>query len=136
MSNRWPFNVLIMLPYYSIKIGKFSRIKCCEWINHSAYYFTVLKIGLSLTEKEVFNRLSLTKPPRHPVFYFLTEIFWNLFVVCFFGFLRPTREFFTHLEMSILPAKGCNLDSCSALMATEQWGLFRAAPTVTRGIRL
>ena len=28
-------------------------------------------------------------------------------VVCFFGVYRPTREFFTHMETSPLPVKGC-----------------------------
>ena len=32
----------------------------------------------------------------------------NLFV-CFFGVYRPTREFFTHMETSKLPVKGCNI---------------------------
>ena len=34
-----------------------------------------------------------------------------------FGFYRPTREFFTHMDMSPLLVKGCK---CSALMAIEQ----------------
>ena len=45
------------------------------------------------------------------------------FFVCLCGVDRPTREFFTHMEMSPLPVKGCKF-LCSALMAIEQWGLF------------
>ena len=37
---------------------------------------------------------------------------------CLFGFFHPTREFFTHIEMSPLPLKAADL--CSALMAIEQ----------------
>ena len=33
------------------------------------------------------------------------------YIVCLFGFYRPTREFFTHM----------NFDLCSALMVNEQW---------------
>ena len=39
----------------------------------------------------------------------ITEILWNrLFCLfCLFGVFRPTREFFTHMETSPLPVKGC-----------------------------
>ena len=46
---------------------------------------------------------------------------WCFFVfVCLFGVLRPTREFFTHMETSPLPVKAADFDLCSALMAIEQ----------------
>ena len=57
--------------------------------------------------------------------------------VCLFVVFRPTREFYTRMETSPLPVKGCKfwslLDTCG------HWGvrvLQRATPTVTRGIRL
>ena len=31
----------------------------------------------------------------------------NLQKVCLFGDIRPTQDFFTHLETSPLPVKGC-----------------------------
>ena len=38
--------------------------------------------------------------------------------VCLFWVYRPTREFFTHMETSPWPVKGCKcFDQCSALMA-------------------
>ena len=56
------------------------------------------------------------------------------------GVYRSTRDFFTHVETSLIPVKGCNFDLCSARMAIEQGAkaiervLKRAIPTVTRGI--
>ena len=44
--------------------------------------------------------------------------------VCLFGGFRPTWEFFTHMESSPLPVKGCKFYLCFALMAIEQWGFF------------
>ena len=35
------------------------------------------------------------------------------FLICFFGVFRPTQEFFTYMETSRLPVKGCILDSWS-----------------------
>ena len=35
-------------------------------------------------------------------------VFLGGFFVCFWGFFRPTREFFTDMETSPLPMKGCN----------------------------
>ena len=45
-----------------------------------------------------------------------------LVMVVLLLFYVPTREFYTHMEMSLLPAKGyTNFDLCSALtMAIEQ----------------
>ena len=45
---------------------------------------------------------------------------WNCLFVCLFGVYCPSREFFTHMETSSLPVKGCKFDLCSALMAIEQ----------------
>ena len=44
--------------------------------------------------------------------------------VCLFWVVRPTREFCTHLESSLVPVKGCIYELCSAFMAIEQWGFF------------
>ena len=61
------------------------------------------------------------------------------FLVCLFGVYRPIREFFTHMEKSPLPVKGCKFDLCSALMTIEQWGFFsvlhllRHGPTLYNG---
>ena len=40
------------------------------------------------------------------------------------GFFFPTREFFSHLEISPLPLKDCKFYLCSALMTFELWGNF------------
>ena len=56
--------------------------------------------------------------------------FVNKFVclyIWFFGggVYRPIRKFFTHIETSPLPVKGCKFwPICSTLMAIEQWGFF------------
>ena len=49
-----------------------------------------------------------------------------LFICLFVRVFRPTREFFTHMETSFLPIKGCKVwpTVCSALMAIEQRGFF------------
>ena len=44
----------------------------------------------------------------------------DLIVVRFFEVFRPTRDFFTHSEMSPFPVNGCNFCNFSALMAIEQ----------------
>ena len=41
---------------------------------------------------------------------------------CLFGVFRPTGEFFTHLETSWLPVKGCSFWPILALIAIKQWG--------------
>ena len=46
------------------------------------------------------------RPPK-------TNLFVCLFV-CLFGVYRPTREFFTHMETSPLPVKGCKFSSSYA----------------------
>ena len=38
---------------------------------------------------------------------YMKIIFRNYYFVCLFGFFRPTREFFTHLQTSPLPVMGC-----------------------------
>ena len=38
--------------------------------------------------------------------------------ILFVGF-RPTRDFFTHMETSLLPGKDANFDLCSGLMVIE-----------------
>jgi hypothetical protein len=39
--------------------------------------------------------------------------------------LRPAQEYFTSMETSLLPVKGCKIEAyCSALMAIEQGGIF------------
>ena len=57
--------------------------------------------------------------------------------VCLFGVCRSIWEFFTHMETSPLPVKGCK---CRPMLNTYgNWSvrvLKRATPTVTRGIRL
>ena len=53
-------------------------------------------------------------------------LFVSLFLwFCFFSsHSKIFTHFFTHLETSPLPVKGCNFDLCPALMAIEQWGFY------------
>ena len=46
----------------------------------------------------------------------------NLFVCL--GFFIPLEDFFTHLETSPLPVKGCRFWQICALIAVEQWEIF------------
>jgi hypothetical protein len=41
-----------------------------------------------------------------------------------FTVFRPAQEFFTYMEMSPLPVKGCKIGLCSALRAFEQGVVF------------
>ena len=49
-----------------------------------------------------------------------------------FGVFRPTQEFFTHLETSPLPVKGCKF---LPMLGTHGHSLL-ATPTVAQDIRL
>ena len=62
----------------------------------------------------------------------LLEIFLRLFVCLFWGFC-PIREFFTHIETSPLPMKGCEFDLCLAFMAIEQWGFLSVPHLLCHG---
>ena len=53
--------------------------------------------------------------------------------VCLFGVFRPTWEFFTHLDTSPLPMKGCNFLSMLAIMAIEQWVVFSVSHVLWHG---
>ena len=58
-------------------------------------------------------------------------------IICLFVVYRPTREFFTHMETSPLPVKGCKF--WPMLGTHGHWAvrvLQRTTPTVTRDIRL
>ena len=55
---------------------------------------------------------------------YLCNIFKLSFTLCLFGVYSPTREFFTHLEKSTFPVKGCKFDLCPALVAIKQWEFF------------
>ena len=44
--------------------------------------------------------------------------------VCLFGVYHPTREFFTHMETSPLPVKGCKILPMLSTYAIEQWVFF------------
>ena len=48
------------------------------------------------------------------------------YFLLFWGFLHPTREFFTQIETSTLPAKASNFDLYSApmIMVIDKWGFF------------
>ena len=63
-----------------------------------------------------------------------------LFVCLFVWGFRSIWEFFTNLETSPLPVKGCKLwhYDYNSTLAIEQWwrGFKRASPTVSRYIRL
>ena len=69
--------------------------------------------------------------------YWSTEIWVFNFVrntfVCVCGVYRPTREFFTHMETSQLPVKGCKFWPSLALMAIEQWGFFNVPHLLWHG---
>jgi hypothetical protein len=48
--------------------------------------------------------------------------------------LRPAQEFFTYMETSPLPVKGCkNLGLCSVLRVFEQGGIFIAPHLLWQG---
>ena len=51
--------------------------------------------------------------------------------VCLFVIFRPTWEFFTHMETSPLPMKGCKF--CLAPVAIEQWGFFSVPHLLWQG---
>ena len=55
--------------------------------------------------------------------------------VCF-GIFRPTRECFTHLEMSSLLVKGYKFWPTSELMAIEQWLFFNVPHLLWHGPNL
>ena len=57
-----------------------------------------------------------------------------LLFVCLFGFIRPTWECFTHMEMSPLQVKAANFGLCSAVMTIEQWGLFIVPHLMWHGV--
>ena len=56
-----------------------------------------------------------------------------MFVCLFVWVFRPTREFFTHMETSPLPMKGCKFDLCSELMIIEQWGFLSVPHKLCQG---
>ena len=74
----------------------------------------------------------------HDVNSILVTLINNVYLfVCLFVVFRPTWGFFTHMEMSILPVKGCKF--WPMLGTRGHWAvrvLKRATLTVTRGIRL
>ena len=54
------------------------------------------------------------------------------FFVCL-GFLRPIREFFTHMEAPPFPVKDLKFWPISAHMAIEQWGFFSVPQLLWHG---
>ena len=69
------------------------------------------RIGnVNLGSQHVLSQVGLGKYIQHAeIMNYLLEIhvFTTTVFVCLFGVYRPTREFFTHLETSLLPVKGC-----------------------------
>ena len=57
---------------------------------------------------------------------------WGFFFVCL-GFLRPIREFFTHMEAPPFPVKDFKFWPISAHMAIEQWGFFSVPQLLWHG---
>ena len=56
---------------------------------------------------------------------------FRLFVCFFWGVYRPTREFFTHMEMSYYRWRVAIVYLCSALMIIEQWRFFSVTTSLT-----
>ena len=54
----------------------------------------------------------------------------RLFSFYLVGAFRPTREFFTHMETSLLPVKDVIFDLCLKLMAIHHWGFLSVSHLV------
>ena len=100
-----------------------------------------LSLSLSLSDthippisaKEVYFLISL----RYKCKNLLCSLVDLLFFCCFFLFsvYRPTREFFTHMETSPWPVKGCKFWPMLGTLGRCPLKVFWAAtPTVTPGI--
>ena len=72
----------------------------------------------------------------------IVDTWWNFyhynielrfFLFVFVWVFRSTREFYTHMETSLLPVKGCKFDLRSALMAIEQWGFLSVPHLLING---
>ena len=53
-------------------------------------------------------------------------VFWYVLFVCLFWVYRPTREFFTHMDTSPLPVKGCRF--WPMLDTHGHWAVFIKVP--------
>ena len=88
-----------------------------------------------LVEKNLTLEVSYVNQTCHETLLSRKEYFcFNLFV-CFLGIFVPLKNFFTHLETSPLPVKGCKFRPM--LGTYGHWAvrvLWCTTPTVTRGI--
>ena len=71
--------------------------KQCERRQHS-FWISIHFIDIKQFDLFVFHYMSLST---------VSLWSWSWLFVRLFGVLRPTREFFTHLETSPLPVRGC-----------------------------
>ena len=99
---------------------RWTKHKCCHW--HILAWVICIPFGKAYLMAYMMNCITCT---------------CIIFVCLFFGVYRPTQNFFTHMETSPLPVKDCKF--WSMLGTHDYWAvrvLWRATPTVTRGIRL
>ena len=89
------------------------------WRRRILYFVNVFSILHGILEENVAlhsNELEYS----HPWIVF-AKFGWNCSFVYLFGVIRPTREFFTHLEMSWLPMTGCKFWHLPALIDFKRW---------------
>ena len=112
----WLYNthILWFLSINNVYITYFIYYSCYK---HIGYVWRGIKTNPRLKNS------TAPGPPPPPVLKFLDPPLY-MYMICFFGVFRPTREFFTRMETSPLPVKGCKFDRCSARTAIEQWGFF------------
>ena len=98
----------------SVILGKFQFLPVCQ-----------LTIDVIFNNNKTRRRYFLAIQWMYWCFSSTTKLSMKSGKKCLFGFFFcPTREFFSHLEMSPLPLKACTFYLCSALMAIELWGIF------------
>ena len=78
-------------------------------------YVDAYKSQLGWTTSQPTTQMQYPRIQSKPVFLLLTPalvvqvgiLYLDNDDVCLFGVYRPTREYFTHMETSPLPVKGC-----------------------------
>jgi hypothetical protein len=80
------------------------------------YFACVLRYEEALNKLAIFPRRSMSLCSRHDVDTILTihvylkETYYdNDIYICLFTVLRPSQEYFTYMETSPLPVKGCKI---------------------------
>ena len=81
-----------------------------------------------ITGEQIFSHIFIKKRK------IIVKIFSNFQWVCLFGVYRSAQNFFTHMETSQLPVKGCKFKFlCSALVAIDQWEFFNVPHLLWHG---